>query len=393
MIRTLNKKLNKSTQILIFLSLFGFSLGLFNNYRDLWMNANNLNASSISRVIGISSIITVLVLLFFTLKVSTSKLKDGITISLILKMLTSTILICLNNTNKVVLIKFLMFFDIAFTELILSSIYPLIMTINKNDEIYTKKDVVESLFNKLGFLIASIILGKTIGSKVIDYNICYLLSVIFLFISFIVFTNINLKNNKANNNLDLKESFKYFNKNKVFLLFLVTNLISGIVWSSIMGMPLLTLTEKLNFKPEIASYIILFLGIISNILAIIIVKYLKFKNDHINMIFKFGLRIIFYLLIFLIGSKEILLIGIIYLLLSECIYNFIFSGYFINKVDEKYSLFLVVLKYCTSLLGNGLGTIICGITYNLDIKYFALPALIIGIIHYIIGTILITKKN
>ena len=105
MIRTLNKKLSKSTQILIFLGLFGFSLGLFNNYRDLWMNANNLNASSISRVIGISSIITVLVLLFFTLKVSTSKLKGGITISLILKMLTSTILICLNNTNKIVLIR------------------------------------------------------------------------------------------------------------------------------------------------------------------------------------------------------------------------------------------------------------------------------------------------
>ena len=296
MIRTLNKKLSKSTQILIFLGLFGFSLGLFNNYRDLWMNANNLNASSISRVIGISSIITVLVLLFFTLKVSTSKLKDGITISLILKMLTSTILICLNNTNKIVLIKFLMFFDIAFTELILSSIYPLIMTINKNDEIYTKKDVIESLFNKLGFLIASILLGKIIGSRVIDYNICYLLSVIFLFISFIIFANINLKNNKDNNNLDLKESFKYFNKNKVFILFLIANLISGIVWSSIMGMPLLTLTEKLDFKPETASYIILFLGIISNILAIIIVKYLKFKNDHINMIFKFGLRIIFFTL-------------------------------------------------------------------------------------------------
>lgn len=116
------KKLSKSAEILIFLGLFGFSLGLFNNYRELWMNANNLSATSISRIIGISSIITVLVLFFFTIKVNTNKLKDGITISLILKMLTSTILICLNNTNKIVLIKFLMFFDIAFTELILSSI-------------------------------------------------------------------------------------------------------------------------------------------------------------------------------------------------------------------------------------------------------------------------------
>ena len=111
-------KINKSTQILIFLGLFGFSLGLFNNYRELWMSANNLTPTSISRVIGISSIVTVLVLFFFTMKVNTNKLKDGITITLILKMLTSTLLICLNNTNKIVLIKFLMFFDIAFTELI-----------------------------------------------------------------------------------------------------------------------------------------------------------------------------------------------------------------------------------------------------------------------------------
>lgn len=386
------KKLNKSTQILIFLSLFGFSLGLFNNYRELWMSANNLSASSISRVIGISSIVTVLVLFFFTIKVNTNKLKDGITISLILKMLTSTILICLNNTNKIVLIKFLMFFDIAFTELILSSIYPLIMTIDKSDELYTKKDVMESLFNKLGFLVASIILGKAIGTKIIDYNICYLLSVIFLFISFIIFTNINLKNKKENS-LDIKESFKYFNNNKIFIIFLITNLIGSIAWSSIMGMPLLALTTKLDFNPNNASLIILSLGIISNILAMIIVKYLRFKNDYLNMIFKYGLRIVCYLLLFLINAKELLLVTIIYLLLSDCTYNFIFSSYFINKVEEKYSLFLVVLKYCTSLLGNGLGTIICGLTFNLELKYFALPALVIGIIHYIIGTILINKRK
>lgn len=386
------KKLNKSTQILIFLGLFGFSLGLFNNYRELWLSANNISALSISRIIGISSIITVLILFFFTIKVNTSKLKDGITISLILKMLTSTILICLNNTNKTILIKFLMFFDIAFTEVILSSIYPLIMTIAKDDVLYTKKDVIESLFNKLGFLIASIILGKVIGHKVIDYNICYLMSVIFLFISFITFTNINLKN-KKDSSLSLKESFKYFKDHKVFIFFLIANLIGSIVWSSVMGMPLLTLTSKLDFNPNIASLIILSLGILSNILAIIIVKHLKFKNDHLNLIFKYGLRVILYLILYLTNSKKILLITIIYLLISDCTYGFIFNSYFINKVNEKYSLFLVVLKYCTTLIGNGIGTIICGLTFNLDIKYFALPALVIGIFHYIISTILITKKT
>jgi len=142
---------NKSVQLLIFLAFFGFSVGLFNNYRELWMSANNLNPTTISRIISVSYLVTILILFFFTIKVSANKLKDGITISLILKMITSTFLICLNNTNYFVLIKFMMFFDIAFTTLILSSIYPLMMNISKDDVLYTKKSFVESLFSKLGY--------------------------------------------------------------------------------------------------------------------------------------------------------------------------------------------------------------------------------------------------
>jgi len=384
---------NKSIQLLLFLALFGFSVGLFNNYRELWMSANEIKPISISRIISFSYFITVLVLFFFTIKVTTSKLKYGITISLILKMITSSLLICLNESNHLFLIKFLMFFDIAFTELILSSIYPLMMNIAKNDVIYTRKEVVESLFNKLGFLLASMILGHTIGSHLLDYNSCYLLSLIFNFIAFMVIININVEIKREDKPLDIKESYHYFKKNKVFLLFILTNIASSIAWSAIMGMPLLTLTEKLSFRPNIASYIILGVGIASNILAMLIVKYFRFKNDHINLIFKFGLRVILYLSVFLTGSKELLLITLIYLLLTDCTYNFLFSGYFINKIEEKYSLLLVVLKYCSSLIGNGIGVFICGLLFHLEIKYLALPSLIIGIIHYIMATILINKKR
>ncbi|MCI8670999.1 MAG: hypothetical protein HFI36_03050 [Bacilli bacterium] len=383
---------NKCFILLVFLAFFGFSIGLFDNYRDLWLSSNNISTLTISHIKSISYIITVLVLFFFTLKVSSSKLKNGITITIVLKMITSSILLCLNNTSNLFLIKFLMFFDIAFTQVIVSSIYPLMLKFARGDELYTKKEVIESLFNKLGFFLVSILLGKMIFGTVIDYNICLLLSLIFTFIAFIIIINFEIEEKKESA-VDIKEAIKYFNKNKVLYLFLITNLIASITWSSMIGMPLLTLTKTLNLSPKISSFLILGLGIISNLLAIIVVKYLRSKNDYINLFFKFGFRIIIYLLVFLTNDKLFLLISLITLLITDCTYNFIFASHFTNIIDEKYSLLLIVLKYCTSLIGNAVGVSICGLVFNLSIKYIALPALIIGIIHYILASILVHKKR
>lgn len=384
---------DKSFILLVFVALFGFSIGLFDNYKDLWMSANGMDSIMISHIISVSYIVTVLVLIYFTLRVPVEKLKLGIVVCLILKMLTSTVLICFNGTNNLFLIKLVMFFDIAFKQVIISSLYPLIMGIAKSDLIYTKKETVMNIANKLGFLVVSIILGKVIGSRVIDYNICLLLSTIFIFLSFCVLVNVNLVNKHESNRLELNSIFSYFNKNKVLYLYLFVSLIGGIIWSSVIGMPMLTLTEKLEFSPTIASFFILGMGIASNILAMLIVKYLRFKNDHFNLIFKFGLRVIFYLLVFIINNKMILILTFIYLLLSDSTYGFIFDSYFINKIEDKYAMFLGVLKYAANLTGNAIGTFICGMLFNLPIKYLAFPALMIGIIHYILCGILVSKKN
>lgn len=384
---------NKSLTILVFLALFGFSIGLFDNYRELWMSANNMSSITISHIISISYIVTVLVLFYFTIRVSTEKLKNGIVISLMIKLITSTILICLNGTNKVFLIKFLMFFDIAFTQVIVSSIYPLMMSIAKNDEIYTKKEVITNIANKLGFLLVSIILGKTIVGTFIDYNICLLLSTIFVFLSFLILNNLELKKENKSNNINIEETVKYFNKNKVLLLYLITCLVGGIIWSSVIGMPMLTLTNRLGFKPNHASFFILSMGILSNVLSVLVLKFFRHKNDHVNLIFKFGLRVVLYLLVFLINNNIILIITFIYLLITDAMYSFIFDSHFINSVEEEYSLLITVLKYCASLIGNSLGVFICGLLFNLDIKYLVIPAIIIGIIHYVMCTILVNKKN
>lgn len=383
----------KETLLFIFLAFYGFSVGLFDNYRELWMSANGLSTSSISHVISIAYIVTILCLFFFTIKVSVRKLKYGITISLLLKMMLGTILICLNDTDSSYLIKFFMFFDIAFSQLILSSIYPFIMNLSKGDIIYTKKEVIESLFNKLGFLFVSIILGKSIFSIVIDYNICLLLSTIFVFLAFMIFILIEVNNKKDEQKLNLSQLLTYFSQNKIYTFYLFVNLLSSTVWGIVLGMPMILLINKFNLSSTVASFLILGLGIISNILAMIIVKYFRFKNDHINLFFKIGMRVILYLLTFLTGNYLIFFITIIYLLLTDSTHNFVFSSYFVNKIDEKYSLFLVVLKYCSSLLGKSIGLFICGIFFDLSLRLFMLPVVIISIIHYFFASVLVNKKN
>lgn len=387
-----NLKENKSFCLMFFLSLFGFSIGLFDNYRELWMSANHLSTTTISHVISVSYIVTVFVLFYFTIRVSANKLKWGICVVLALNMITGTALICLNETRNLFFIKFLMFFNIAFSQLILASVYPLMMNISKNDVLYTKKSFVESLFSKLGFLVVAILLGKTIFHIFVDYNICLLLSVVFNFFAFIVLINVKLES-KNEGKFNIQKTINYFNNNKVLYFFLFVNFLGDMIWGAILGMPMLLLTENLGFSSNFASYFILGLGIASNILSMIVVKYLRFKNDHYNLLIKYGIRIVFYLLIFITNSKLVLFVTLLYLFLLDCPYAFIFGSYFINHVDEKYSLFLTTLKYGSSLLGKAVGTFFCGIVFHYNLRLFIVPAIVISCIHYIFATLLIEKRN
>lgn len=383
---------NKSFLLLFFLALFGFSVGLFDNYRELWMNANGLSTTTISHVISVSYVVTVFVLFFFTIKVSSDKLKWGMCISLLFTMLTGTCLICLSGTSHSFLIKFFMFFNIAFNQLILASVYPLLMNIGKDDVLYTKKNFVESLFSKLGFLFAAMLLGKHLFSKVMDYNFCLFLAVVFSFLALLVLISISIVTQEKKTHFELKETFLYFHKNKIFYFFLFVNFLGDMVWGAILGMPMLLLTTRFSFSSNFASYFILGLGILSNVLAMLIVKYFRFQNDQYNLFFKFGLRVVLYFLVWITNNEWVLFGTLVYLFLLDCPYGFVLSGYFINHIKEEHALFLTTLKYCTSLLGKAIGTFFCGFVFSYSISYFIVPALLISIVHYVLAVFLLKKR-
>ncbi len=386
-------KNNTGFWLLVFLSLFGLSIGVFDNYRDLWMSANEITTVAISHVKSISNIVTVLALFYFTLRVPFDKLKKGMNIVLIAKMAVEVLLVLLNGTDNLFFIKFLMFFDIAFTQLILSSVYPLMMNFAKDDELYAKKSFAESFFDKVGFLLVSVLVGKVIFGYTIDYNTCLMLSLFFTFASFVVLVSIRMTGEEKSKATNVGKAWKYFKENKILIFFLVVNTLSSIIWSTVVGMPMLTLTENLGFSSSMASFLILGLGIVSNILSMFILKYMRFKNDHINMIFKYGIRVILFIVTAVTGNPAFLIATIVYMLLTNSTHNFIFSSFFINNIDEEYSLVLTTLKYCTSLLGDAIGLFIAGLVFDSSITVMILPAAILGVLYYVVASVLVAKKK
>lgn len=387
------KNLNKQKLLYLFLILFSLSVGIFSNYREMWLQINGLSPASISRIVCFANIITVLIFIFFTIKVSYKKLKVGVSFTLILKLITSSLLYIINGSGNLFLIKFIMFFDIAFNDLILSSIYPLMMSIHKDNEVYTKKKSYEEISNDVGFFLVSLLIGKYFFKHLFSYNSCLLLSICFIFLSLTVLLQVNNDEQSNNNSFDIKRAIKYLNEHKIIYLFLLVNFLSSVTWKSVVGMPILSLTTNLGFSLKNASFVFLFLGIISNILAILVVKHLHFKNNHLNMVFKYGIRIILYLLTFITNNKILLGVTFIYLFVLEMPFDFIIEGYFINKVKSEYSFLMTTLKYITSLLGQAVGIYLCGLVFNESIRVIILPALIISSIHYILTTVLLNKRD
>ena len=162
-------KLKKENQILLMLAFFSISVGLWGNFRQLWLEANNFSATNISNIISIGTFISVFGIIFVGKYIKLDKLKYFITLTLLLKFFNMILLLKLNNSLNNVLINISIAIDVLTEYVIISSIYPLITTILKNNTIYSKRKLTEYLFRDVGILVGGLLIGKTIVMFVYSY--------------------------------------------------------------------------------------------------------------------------------------------------------------------------------------------------------------------------------
>lgn len=366
-----NKNENK---ILIVLLFFSISIGLWNNFRQLWMQDNGLNPTEISSILSIGTFICVIGILIFSKYIKLDKIKSFMSITLLIKIINLIILFNINNSSLNLLIDISIIIDIISERLILISVYPLIITIKKSNTLYSKRKLVEYTGRDLGVLIGGILIGQTIGGILFNYNVCIYISIILSIIALIILLRIRISDIKIkNSNVNI---FKYVFTNKLRLTYIIYYLIGQIAYSTALGLKMLTLTNYLHFEDSQATKYFLIVGILADIIGIICLKKLQPKNDYITIFIKFGIRLIGYALAFISNNIIVVICAMTWSLLICTAYENVTDAPYINNVENDKQLAFTNLRYMVGSLGEAIGTFICGLMYALGLRYmFGLSAL------------------
>ena len=272
--------------------------------------------------------------------------------------------------------------------IIITSIYPLITTIVKNNTIYSKRKLTEYLFRDIGILFGGIFIGKSIAGILVDYNICLIISNVFLLIS--IFTMLNIKINKIEEKTVNKNSMiKDILKSKIVSLYLLDMFIGTIAMSTALGLKMLTLTDYFAFSDNIATNYLLIVGLLADGIGILALKYLTPKNDYLTITIKFGIRFTGYVIAFISKNLIITLIAITWSILISTAYENICDGVYINRVKNEHQLSFANIRYIIRFLGEAIGVFFCGMMYEIGLKYmFGLSAIFmifqIGLAYYLI---------
>ena len=360
-------KVKEENKILIMLAFFSISVGLWGNFRQLWLQDNNFAVTNISNILSIGTFISCVIIALIGKYVKLDKLKNMLVIVLIVKLINMIWLYILNHTMSMQLINFSIIIDIVTEYIIITSIYPLITTIVKTGTIYSKRRLTEYLFRDIGILFGGIFIGKSIGGLVVNYNICLLIANIFLLFSFTVLLNIKVNNSTNNKHEDI--SLKNIFKDKILNLFSLYVLIGTIAMSTALGLKMLTLTNYFKFSDNVATNYLLIVGLLADIFGIIALKYLTPKNDYITITIKFGIRFFAYVIAFISNNIVISLIAITWSIFISTSYENICDAVYINRLENKYQLSFSNICHIIRFLGEAIGVYLCGLMYEIGLRY------------------------
>ena len=223
-------------------------------------------------------------------------------------------------------------------------------------------------------MFGGIFIGKSIVGLIINYNVCLLIANIFLILSFIILLNIKVK--KSTDNKQEEISLRHIFKDKILNLYSTYVLIGTIAMSTALGLKMLTLTNYFKFSDNVATNYLLIVGLLADIFGIIALKYLTPKNDYLTMTIKFGIRFLAYVIAFISNNMLITLIAITWSIFISTSYENICDAVYINRLENKYQLSFSNICHIIRFLGEAIGVYLCGLMYEMGLKYmFGLSAL------------------
>lgn len=371
------RRVRLERQILAMLACFSISTGLWENFRQLWLQSNDFTAADISNLVSFGMVLGIIGVILAGRYVKMARIKNFMTISLVISAVNLLALFFLNHTDQDFLIDAGIALDVVTSSLVVSSVYPLLTTIMKSNRTYSRRKLVEYLFRDIGTLIGGVLIGRTIGNFIIDYNICLLIAAIFSVTaaSILYHTDVTMTESAPVSRFSV---VKFLLGHKIQRTYMIYSFVGGIAYTAVVGLQMLIATDFFGFSAGMATTYLLLVGLAADALGILALRYFTPKNDYLAIIIKFGTRFLIFAGAFLSGDLFLCFVALTWTILSATSYENVTDGYYINAIDNRHQLKYNTTKHVVSTAGNAIGMFLCGQMFEIGLPYiFGLSALLL----------------
>lgn len=375
-------------KILVMLAFFSISVGLWENFRQLWLQENGFSPADISNITSLGMLASVAGIILVGRYLKMRQLKGFMSLALLSKVIFLIALALLNGSARHDVINFCMVIDVLTSNLIVISVYPLMTTIMKSNKIYSQRKLVEYLFRDVGVLIGGLIIGQQFLGMVLDYGGCLIVSTLFLLVAtalmFSFHTRPTFKEPPSRASM-----VKFILKSRTQTIYMIYAYLAATSFAVALGLKMLILTGHLHFSVNTATNFLLIAGLLSDGIGIIALKYFTPKNDYLTMTLKFGIRLVAYIIAVLSNDVFVMLIAILWSLLSSTAYEDVSDGYYINVVDNRHQFRYSTVKYVISYLGEATGLFLAGQMFDFGVPAIlglsaAITTVQLGVAYYLI---------
>ena len=381
------KKLNKVGNekiILIVLFFMSFSMGVWSNYRQLWLEERLFTITDISRILSVALICSSVISFIISLFSGKIKIKDIIFESIIIRTISMILLLFVQDSFT---IKTCILLTIMCEVIFSVSYYPLLVLINKTDEMYRKKSLIDYVSRDIGIIGCGLLLGISIHNiPILTYQGCLVIALIANILSGIALLMFNHKEKVSNEHGALLKSFKNIFKDKTNIIYLISVLFIDISYGIVFDLMMLILTGKdyINFEVSYASIFIIVCNFLGSVFCSMFNKLSNKVSFNLGIFIKLGTRLLSFIIAYLTNDINAFIIAIVISYITSRLLEDKSTGTFLKRVKNEDQFLYGNIRYFIACLGEGVGAFLAGVLIVISFKNIFLGAAITTTIQIIL---------